>query len=76
MTSETKKTIIRHLKGIVAALENDDIQKLVHYKGKILSECTDEEIREVYELSKDPKVEINNVSAIANEVVRRGLINQ
>lgn len=44
----TNKTIIRHLKGIVAALEKDKQPDIIHYKGIALPECSDEEITEAW----------------------------
>ncbi|MCK5608525.1 hypothetical protein KAR91_41975 [Candidatus Pacearchaeota archaeon] len=49
MQGETKKTIIRHLKGIVAALEKEEIPKVVTYRGVELKDCADEEILDAWE---------------------------
>lgn len=46
MQSKTKDTIIRHLKGIVAALEKEEMPTVVTYRGTALKDCTDDEIQE------------------------------
>ena len=51
MQAKTKDTIIRHLKGIVAALEKEETSEgsMAHeIKGKKLEDCTDEEIQQAW----------------------------
>lgn len=40
----TKQTIIRHLKGIVAALEKENEPQQLRYRGVLIPECTDEDL--------------------------------
>jgi hypothetical protein len=48
----TRQTIIRHLKGIVATLEKEEQEdKKFTYRGKKLEECSDEELLKMWRLS-------------------------
>ena len=51
----TKQTIIRHLKGIVAALEKEEEPKELKLMGKMVKVCTDEEIKQAW-------LEIKNIN--------------
>ena len=58
MTTDTRKTIIRHLKGIVAALEKDGtIEVLGENKPKHCEvyELSDRELRNAFMWADDPK---------------------
>ena len=64
MNNKTKDTIIRHLKGIVAALEKP-VEKVFELRGKKLKDCTDEEIGQAWLEIKN----INNAYPVGDKIL-------
>ncbi len=79
MTEEGRKTIIRHLKGIVAALEKEEPKKL-HYRGQLIETCNNEEVMEAYnDLRRSNRYHYDknwhdNFLSICKEVISRKLL--
>lgn len=76
MQRRTKDTIIRHLKGIVAALEKEEEKKYT-YEGRDLKECSEEEILKTWKLLHDPCFLVTNkpyiIIDVANIMKERGI---